>query len=1051
MGLTLLLGLEGKKKTEYLASRISSGGKTRILVPDQYTMAAENRYLSLVGEERLAFAEILSFKRFASRVFEQAGGLAFELIGDGGRQALLSKAVHEVSPFFRYYPRDYYSMKFVRLIMPMIRNLKTAGVTPSELEKTATKEKNAKLLDISLIYGCFETLLTGGFFDPDDNFTRLCRLLGRKNFFRDSVFFVDFFRTFNSGERRVIKALLAQGAEVFVCLPCEKLSSQEDFGRLSEVELCGGKLRGLAESCGCECKTLVFSCEGEEKPEELRFLSKHLFSEKQPVFNGCCEGIRFYSGTDLFDEIEFVASEIMRLVREEGARYSDFVVAARNIDDYAGVLDPVFAEYGIPVFFHRKTPLIQKSTALFVVTVLEILASGFTPQNVLTCLKTGFFGYPEEDIRLFENYLSLWSVRPSGLEKPFVYPVRGMTKRRGEQDEQLLARIEFLRRDFTGRLLDLRRQTEGKTVREISERLYSFLLSLGIEEHMRDAAELYLKFGEQALYAEHLQVYDLILESLDEIVLTCGKDVLTLTEYADLVLSVLDSKDIAILPTAADEVMTGNMNRLPYLGQKILFAVGLSEGVFPETPSGDALLSETDKALLNQNDITVGMTNRQKVMYERLLAFFTFTAPEKTLYLTCPEKDRPSPFWREIRRMFPLAQVSFSPIQSGGKALENRICTERSAFSVYAKTKIEPLAQIFEKSPRYRRLLQRRTGRDTLSPAVSRGLFGTDILLSPSKAERFFQCPFSYFLSEGLGISAPETVRIGGVQLGNFMHEALEKLLPAALAGTPSGELVQGFSSVYLEELFGGEAPTASVREYFAMLEQKAGRLLQKLCSEIPVSGFVPIAYEAGIGRGAFPSFPRKVGDGTVSVRGKVDRIDCFSSDREYLRIVDYKTGEKTVSLEKIENGTEMQMPLYLAAVLSASGEKSAPAGILYLRANPKIRTVLRHSSPEMVDRAVWEKSVSGLILDRPEVLAAAGETAEKMQRLSEEAFGALFKTVEKNVDALASALMDGKVPIAPVSLQRRQLPGRPPCPESCRYCFYEPYCNAAQKKERAK
>ena len=454
------------------------------------------------------------------------------------------------------------------------------------------------------------------------------------------------------------------------------------------------------------------------------------------------------------------------------------------------------------------------------VTVLEILASGFTPQNVLTCLKTGFFGYPEEDIRLFENYLSLWSVRPSGLETPFVYPVRGMTKRRGEQDGELLTRIEFLRRDFTGRLLDLRRQTEGKTVREISERLYSFLLSLGIEEHMRNAAELYLKFGEQALYAEHLQVYDLILESLDEIVLTCGKDVLTLTEYSDLVLSVLDSKDIAILPTAADEVMTGNMNRLPYLGQKILFAVGLSEGVFPETPSGDALLSETDKTLLNQNDITVGMTNRQKVMYERLLAFFTFTAPEKILYLTCPEKDRPSPFWRELCRMFPLAQVSFSPMQSGGKALENRICTERSAFSVYAKTKIEPLAQIFEKSPRYRRLLQRRTGRDLL--------FGTDILLSPSKAERFFQCPFSYFLSEGLGISAPETVRIGGVQFGNFMHEALEKLLPAALAGTPSGELVQGFSSVYLEELFGGQTPTASVREYFAMLEQKAGRLLRK-------------------------------------------------------------------------------------------------------------------------------------------------------------------------------------------------------------------------------
>lgn len=1043
MGLCLLLGPEGRPKTEYLASLLGKGGKVRILVPDQYTLAAEKRYLGLAGEKKFASAEVLSFKRFALKVFEQRGGLAYEFIGDGGRQALLSKAVKQTSLFFTHYPRGYYSMKFVRLIMPMFRSLKTAGITPEQLRRTAEKQRNAKLSDLALIYGGFEALLAGGFFDPDDDFTRLCRLLDREKLFAGDVFFVDFFRTFNSGERRILEALLGQGAEVFVTLPCRKISFREDFSLLSEVEVCAGKLQKAAEKRDCSFSVKEFCAPDPEKPAGLQFLCEHLFSEPAKVFSSPDCGVSFYLGDDIFDEIQFVASEISRLVRTGGYCYSDFVVAARDIDGYAGVIDPVFAEYDIPLFYHRKTPLVQKSVALLVITLLQILSEGLTPESVLTCLKTGFFGVSDEDLWLFENYLELWSVKAPALQKEFVLPARFLSGR--EEEKDLLCRVETVRRDFVAKIARFRKQTEKKTVLEISEALYSFLMSLGLEESLRASAELYLKFGEQALYAEQAQVYDLIVQALDEIVLTCGGDPVSPAEYSDLLLSVLDSKDIAILPTSADEVMAGNCNRLPYMGQKVVFVLGMTEGVFPESPSSDALLSEEDKADLSADDITAGMTNRQKVMYERLLAFFTFTAPSRRLILSCPERDRRSVFFDMLRRMFPSAAVVSSP-KSRGKGFEERVYTERSAFSVYAATGLLPLKQYFEQKPEFSSVFQKKDRR-RLSPASSLLLFGRDIRLRPSRAEQFFQCPFSYLICDGFQIRAPGKIRVNGVQAGTFMHSALERLLPRVLRGESPENAVKGFGEEYSRFLFGGDAPSSSLREYFSMLERKAEKVLQRFAEEIPKTGFVPLAYEARIGPGGLEVPSRTVPGGSVSLHGKIDRIDRFSADRDYLRIVDYKTGDKSVDLEKIADGTEMQMPLYLSAVLSAvknepaQTENVAAAGVMYLRVNPKIKTVARGSSGDDVSRAVWGKSVSGLILDRPEVLSAAGADSEKMQKLSEEDFSSLFETVEENVARFAASLLEGTMPIAPASLRMKALPGQKPCPESCRYCPYEPYC----------
>ena len=77
---------------------------------------------------------------------------------------------------------------------------------------------------------------------------------------------------------------------------------------------------------------------------------------------------------------------------------------------------------------------------------------------------------------------------------------------------------------------------------------------------------------------------------------------------------------------------------------------------------------------------------------------------------------------------------------------------------------------------------------------------------------------------------------------------------------------------------------------------------------------------------------------GPLVLRGSVDRIDRLSTeDTDYISIVDYKTGEKEISLSDFYYGLQMQLVIYLqAAVDEATGRRRSlkkeivPAGIFY-------------------------------------------------------------------------------------------------------------------------
>ena len=114
-----------------------------------------------------------------------------------------------------------------------------------------------------------------------------------------------------------------------------------------------------------------------------------------------------------------------------------------------------------------------------------------------------------------------------------------------------------------------------------------------------------------------------------------------------------------------------------------------------------------------------------------------------------------------------------------------------------------------------------------------------------------------------------------------------------------------------------------------------------------------------------------------VTVGGTIDRADAvvLEDGKEYVRVIDYKTGKKVFRLADVLYGLNMQMLVYLAALVESG--KELPAGILYMPAAEPSVSVERGADEEKIKKEVDKQlRMSGLVLDNNEIIQAMEASA---------------------------------------------------------------------------
>jgi RecB family exonuclease len=247
----------------------------------------------------------------------------------------------------------------------------------------------------------------------------------------------------------------------------------------------------------------------------------------------------------------------------------------------------------------------------------------------------------------------------------------------------------------------------------------------------------------------------------------------------------------------------------------------------------------------------------------------------------------------------------------------------------------------------------------TLTPSRSSGERG------PSALEKYLSCPFAFYLRYVLGLEVPddpdESLSIEPVDLGSLAHEILQGAYAAALSGDSSvaGALAAIPDTTDAKPSAAGvlAALDGVAAAAFARAEARgltgfplswrvlADGLLADLRHVVETDpcwhdGLVPAQFEwwfggdapggaagnaggnaAGdaTGDGGAPPPELQVGDRVLRFHGRIDRIDR-SADGRAVRLVDYKTGRGTNEAGRVRQGLDVQLPVYVLALL-AGGE----------------------------------------------------------------------------------------------------------------------------------
>ena len=252
--LTILMGRAKTGKSEQVLRRIGELGDSSrqiLLVPEHASHQAEVDLCRACGDTASRHAEVLSFRRLCDRVLTITGGAAQVTLDAGGKLLTLQKALGEVAPLLKVYRRPSQKASFLQQLLDLFDELRCYDVSPELLESQAREIQGAtrdKLLDLSLLYGAYESRLYRPGLDARDRMTKLCEALESSRYAFGKDVFVDGFTYFNAQERQVLESILRQARSVTVTLLGEADSAEEMF----QVSLrTRDQLTRLADQAGC--------------------------------------------------------------------------------------------------------------------------------------------------------------------------------------------------------------------------------------------------------------------------------------------------------------------------------------------------------------------------------------------------------------------------------------------------------------------------------------------------------------------------------------------------------------------------------------------------------------------------------------------------------------------------------------------------------------------------------------------------------------------------------------------------------------------------------
>jgi ATP-dependent helicase/nuclease subunit B len=666
----------------------------------------------------------------------------------------------------------------------------------------------------------------------------------------------------------------------------------------------------------------------------------------------------------IHDEVAVVAKEILRLVDDGRMQFHEVGVVARSLESYGQIVKAIFHKHCIPLAGTLEETLVQFPLTKAVILLLNLPAKDFLRSQVIDLISSPYFQ--------FQNI-----VRDHSLPRPDLWDLatRELAICKGVAEWRRLRR--YSHRDLV--LTQISDDDEPRVIRiasaqlaslaDIVEALVADLLQLPPQASWQEYAAAWKALLKQYLGivptadgmapSAKAETSEEILNVLDQLAALDSVDHrVALNDFAHTFQHWLERSTVTEDSSNRDGVMVINATAARGLSFRVLFLLGMNEGVFPRTIREDAFLRDRDREVL-EGDLGYKVSQKLAAFDEEKLLFTLLVgAAQERLYCSFQRSDdsgralAPSWYVDELKRA----------LHDNGCQNETitipRSITEKAATAPFDRQDLllpsELAIRLTLEAQDPTALLEAcvplpalyKHGRNVVAEIdqSSDSLLGYDGALakfdgywkhfserglSPTALETYARCPFQFFARHVLGLEPldrpEEVLGPSPAEFGELGHEILNSFYRALIdggyfAGKATTVDVERTLQTVVARAFADYEENNPVGYPLAWESLKDGltQLLRQVVaqdlSELSQSGFVPVSLETAV-TGQLPAdWPEPLK--RLAIRGRMDRIDRNAAR---LRVIDYKfkfganpaTQDKSL-IRSALRGERLQPPFYL-------------------------------------------------------------------------------------------------------------------------------------------
>lgn len=1027
--INLIISKSPSANSKYIYKKIeediANKQKSFLIVPEQYTLQTDINLMENISYSTVMDTKVLSFSSLSRFILDRIGGVGGENLSKSGKIMILSNILRDLNDDLILFKNNYINADFVEDIESLITTIKDNDFDQSFFDSIdsdlSDEVLKLKFRELKLIYYAYQKEIDGKFVDSEDRLSQVSDKLSQAEFLKDTNFYFDKFDYVSDIKMDFIGGLLKLGCKVNINLTLDMAYIKNPMAKDVEIYDMAIKFYHRINEMS-PTKEIILDAPI-NKNEDINHLCINYEKYNRKSYRKVPRNIHVLESTSTHSEVENIALIIKKLIHEEDLRYKDISLYISDQSEYENEIKKIFNRYDIPIFLNRTNKLTDNHIVKTYLSLLRLLVFGFNEHDLNFYLRSNIYDFgenAEEKVIVFQNYIKnrnikgsmFWNDEFFEMDRDFY---ENYYKNDPKKDAKLRSKvIEFemvnqIRNELVLLIEPLYALSKKKIQTSILvDEIYKMMSHPDFIAGINNYQTILKEENDLDDYEENSQVWDKLMAILEELHSLMGQRDNDIKGIYNIIKSVAEDIEIGIIPPSKDHVTISSFKSPRIADTRINFALGLNDTFFPSKSTGDFIMGKEEKEKLQAINLDLKIYEEDLEEKEKLNLYKMFEKSEK-IYLSFALSDRSgaginkSPVLNGILNIFPKLKINDLTNLKEADLIYSKDLSQKYTMDNLWKIRRGESISGLDFTKTYKSYIENYGSYDLLL----KGLFHTNDKASLhldtaqklysknhfniTEIETYSRCPYRYFINFGLRPAYEENYDVDARELGTLVHNSLEDisktLINTDLYSIDYDEFEDQLRKNFEDSIDNimDKARKADPRNVFIVnnILKNTKANSKEIINQLKSGEFKVSDVEVDFGYGKDGDFPPVYVDEENYIRGRIDRIDKAD---DFLRIIDYKTGNKVFKLVNVLNGLDLQLLVYMMSA-NIKNEDIKPIGSFYMPLSDELVKLDKAYDKEIISKIYQDKfKMNGLII-----------------KLNEEVFKLIDKnyTDIKNIDVI--------------------------------------------------